>query len=267
MPGFLTQFLADGITALFIGHSLVSPVLPQMMHEILDSEVGYQVINGAPLEWNWNESAQAEGRDGRAWLMDHPVDVMVLTERIPLEDTVKWHGSSQYLRAWMDLAAQKNPEVQPFLYETWHSLDSGTGHEVPYDSKGDIPWRSRLDQDLPVWLGIADGANRDLPVGRKPVRLVPAGQAMGRLDDAIRAGQVPGLSSLRDLFRDDIHPDDRGFYFIAMVHYATITGKSPVGLTVDLRDAWGKPYQAPTPEQARIFQEIAESTARDFVGR
>lgn len=261
------QMLLEGLTAFYLGHSLVSPVLPQMMGQLLDEPVEYQIINGAPLELNWKDSPKAEGKDGRAWLVDHPVDVIVMTERIPLAGTIQWHGSAEYARQWADLAASANPKVRPYLYETWHSLDSGTGVAVAYDDHGDIPWRKRLDDDLPLWQGIADDANRDLPAGREPIRLIPVGQAFARLDDQAKAGQVPGLTAARDLFRDDIHPDERGFYFIAMVHYATITGESPVGLRVQLSDPWGKAYQAPSAEQARIFQETAWQVVQEFVAR
>lgn len=259
-----THMLMDGIAAFYLGHSLVSPVLPQMMGQLLQEPVEYQIINGAPLEVNWKDSSQAEGRDGRAWLKDHPVDVLVMTERIPLAGTVQWHGSAGYARQWADLAAQANPDVRPFLYESWHSLNSGTGAEVLYDDNGDIPWRKRLGDDLALWQSVADEANRDLPEGRQPIRLIPVGQAFGRLEDAAQAGHVPGISAARDLFSDDIHPNERGFYFVAMVHYATITGKSPVGLSVQLRDPWGKSYQAPTADQARVLQEIAWQTVQDF---
>lgn len=258
------HLLIEGITAFYLGHSLVSPTLPQMMGQLLQGPVEYQIINGAPLEINWKDAAQAEGRDGRVWLSDHPVDVFVMTERIPLEGTIQWHASAEYARQWADLAAQSNPKVRPFLYESWHSLNSGTGVEVLYDDKGDIAWRQRLDDDLALWQGLADDANRDLPAGREPIRLIPVGQALARLEDAAQAGKVPGISAVQELFRDDIHPDDRGFYFIAMVHYATITGQSPVGLPVRLRDPWGKAYQAPTAEQAGVFQEIAWQTVQQF---
>lgn len=261
------HMLIEGITAFYLGHSLVSPTLPQMMAQLMKQPVEYQIINGAPLELNWNDSTKAEGQDGRAWLVEHPIDVLVMTERVPLAGTVQWHGSAEYARKWVDLAAQTNPEVRPFLYETWHSLDSGTGVEVPYDEHGDVPWRQRLNDDLALWQRIADDANRGLPEGRQPIRLIPVGQAFGRLDDAIRDGQIPGIATVRDLFRDDIHPDDRGFYFIAMVHYATITGDSPIGLPVQLSDPWGKPYRAPTAEQAVIFQEIAWQTVQEFTAR
>lgn len=264
MIGSFTQVLADGLSAFFIGHSLVSPTLPMMLTDLLGQEVHYEIINGAPLQVTWQDSAKAEGEDGRAWLAANPVDVLVMTERVPLAGTIEWHDSAKYAREWADLAAKTNPDVRPYIYETWHSLDSGTGVEVPYDPDSHLPWRQRLDRDLALWKSIADDANKGRPAEYLPIRLIPAGQAMARLSDAIDAGTVPGIKSIRELFRDDIHPTDVGFYFIALVHYAEMTGDSPVGLRANLKNAWGNPFQMPTPEQARVLQEIAEETVRDF---
>ena len=259
MVGATLHLLMEGVAAFYIGHSLVGPTLPRMMDDLVDQRVEYSIINGAPLEWIWDHSSGAEGRDGRDWLPRNPVEALVLTERVPLHGTVAYHDSGRFSRKWVDLAAQGNPQVQPFLYESWHSLDSGTGVDVPHDDHDDIPWRARLDQDLPLWRAIVDEANRDLPPGRAPMKLIPAGQAMARLSDAIDAGEVPGLDSIRQLFSDDIHPNELGFYFVAMVHYASITGESPVGLPTRLSG-----HPGPTPEQARILQEIARQTVAEF---
>lgn len=258
------QLLVVNLSALFIGHSLVSPTLPMMMSDLLGQDLRYQIINGAPLQINWEESSKAEGEDGRASLAQNPVDVLVMTERVPLAGTIEWHDSAKYAREWADLAASANPKVRPYIYETWHSLNSGTGIEVPYDPDAHLPWRQRLDRDLSLWKSIVTDANAGRPAEYEPIRLIPAGQAMARLSDAIDAGRVPGFTSIRQLFRDDIHPTDVGFYFVALVHYAVLTGESPVGLRADLKNAWGNPYQMPTSEQARILQEIAAETVRDF---
>ncbi len=55
---------------LFVGHSLVGPTLPGLVEAGL-SQMGQpgvvqaQIINGAPLRYNWDNSANAEG-SGRA---------------------------------------------------------------------------------------------------------------------------------------------------------------------------------------------------------
>lgn len=56
--------LAENV--LFIGHSLVGPEMPVMLEDLVVSQGGtgrfrVQIINGAPLVWNWQHSAEAQG--------------------------------------------------------------------------------------------------------------------------------------------------------------------------------------------------------------
>lgn len=178
--------LADDV--LFIGHSLVGVEMPAMVKDLVagqggDGSVSFQVINGAPLVWNWRNSASAQGVDARAVLPQGDTEVVVMTEALPLANHVTWNGSAEHARNFYDLAVASNPGARVFLYETWHSLDSGTGVDVPYDNGDAVPWRHRIDRDLAAWQGIADAVNAGRPAGAAEMELIPAGQAMARLHD------------------------------------------------------------------------------------
>lgn len=250
------QFLIEGVSAFYLGHSLVSPTLPEMMRDVLDSPVEYQVINGAPLELQWKESAQGQGKPGRDWLPGNPVDALVITERVPLATTIEYHASADYALKWVELARQANPSVQSYLYQTWDDIDDKTTGTTQ-------TWRDRIVSDLPLWQGIADDVNAKLPQDAKPMQIIPAGMGMVRLYDAIAADQVPGADTIRDFFRDDIHPTDAGFYYVAMIHYAALTGKSPVGLPTQLKGEYG-PYPPVPKEQAAVLQKLAQETVQQF---
>lgn len=259
----LTEMLTG---VLFIGHSLFGKTGPDMLSDLLrreipEARVEAQIINGAPLKWNWTHSAEAEGVDARVLLPQGGIGTVILTEAIPLENHLKWSETKVYASRFHALAARARPGTQVLVQETWHSLNSGTGAEVAHDDNADIPWRERLDRDLPKWQGIVDAMNA-AGVEGPPVRLIPAGQAMARLHDAIEAGQVSGLDDIRALFSDDIHLNDTGFYFVAMVQYAALTGKSPEGLPTALIDRWGQAFDAPAPDLARKLQQIAWDTVQ-----
>ena len=169
----LFAFLAK---ILFVGHSLVGPHLPDMVEAGLQhmgesAVVQAQVINGAPLIWNWDHSAEAEGVDGRVVLAKGGVTDLVLTEAIALAVHIEWNDSKGLVARWAKAARAENPGVRVWVYETWHSLDSGTGRTVEHDPGAGVPWRQRLYDDLHLWEGIAG----------KRARLIPAGQAMGLL--------------------------------------------------------------------------------------
>ncbi|UWQ57562.1 hypothetical protein K3722_13695 [Leisingera caerulea] len=249
-------------SVVMVGHSLFGPDNPQMLEQLLDTRaetaVEAQIINGAPLSYNWQHSATAEGVDSRERLRQ-PADAVIVTEAIPLANHLKWSDTKGAVTRFYELAHAANPDVDFYLQETWHSLNSGTGAEVPFDDGADVPWRVRLEQDLPRWQAVVDDVNA---ATGGDVKLLPAGQAMARLDEAIQAGTMPGLASIRDVFADDIHPNSTGFYYLALVQYAVLTGERPAGLPHRLKDRWGKPYPAPAPELAARLQDIAWAAAQ-----
>ena len=252
-------------SVVMIGHSLFGPDNPQMLQQLLAEQPGStaaakveaQIINGAPLSYNWQHADSAEGINARNRLLA-PVDAVIVTEAIPLANHLKWSGTEQAVTQFYELARSADPNVQFYLQETWHSLNSGTGVEVPFDEGATIPWRDRLEQDLPRWQALVDEVNH---ATAGDIKLLPAGQAMARLDDAIQAGTVPGLADISDVFADDIHPNDIGFYYLSLVQYAVLTGQDPQGLPSALKNRWGKPYAAPSAALARQLQSLAWAAA------
>ncbi|KIN64471.1 hypothetical protein Z946_3362 [Sulfitobacter noctilucicola] len=265
----------SGLNALYavlmVGHSLFGTTGPTMLEQALlagtgDAQVAAQIINGAPLRYNWEESDAAEGVDARAVLPEGGTTHLILTEAIPLENHTKWSETEVYAQAFANLAISANPSAKVYVQETWHSLKSGTGESVEHDEKAGTPWRERLEQDLPVWETIVAqiaAANRS---DKATVALIPAGQAMGRLHDEIAAGRITGLSGIDALFADDIHLNDTGHYFVAMVQYAVVTGLDPLGLPVDFKDRFGKSFDTPDQDLSRELQRVAWEAVQAYGG-
>ena len=68
-----------------VGHSLFGTDGPDMLQSALragtgQGEVTSQIINGAPLKYNWQESANAEGVDARVILPESGTTHLILTE-------------------------------------------------------------------------------------------------------------------------------------------------------------------------------------------
>ncbi|MEM9190533.1 MAG: hypothetical protein AAGF12_15215, partial [Myxococcota bacterium] len=240
----------DAAAVLFIGHSLVNRDMPRMTAAIADSmgvrhDIAEQVINGAPLRANWNESGGAEGIDGRAVLPTGRFDVLVMTEALPLDTNVEFNEPHLYAGNFLDLAQRANPSAVAYIYETWHE------YTLP-------DFRAKLDQDFATWVSIADRMEQSRP--GQQVLVVPAGQAMAALYDRIQAGGMPGLRQISDIFRDDIHMNDAGNYFVALVQFATIYRRSPVGATRNVRGEFGETYATPNDATARAMQELVWDT-------
>ena len=251
----LFTLLAD---ILFVGHSLVGPDLPPLVEAALRAQgnvvrIESQVINGASLAFNWDHGAEAEGVDARAELALGQTIALIVTEAQPLAAHLQWSDTAGRVAAYAALATEQRPDVTVYLYETWPSLDSAPGRVVENDPDAGIPWRERLTRDLALWQGVV----ADASAKGTPVVLIPAGQAMGLLSDEIDAGRVPGLTSIRDMFTDDIHPNGRGRYFLAILHAAAISGQSPEGLPAKLTRSWQSRDAMIPDDLAPVLQRLA----------
>ncbi|MRU16099.1 hypothetical protein FDP25_11725 [Roseovarius sp. A21] len=242
------------LSVLLVGHSLFGQTGPRMLEQLLKAgghapEVSAQIINGAPLRYNWDNGREAKGDNAREVLAQGGVNAVILTEAIPLADQIKWNDSAGFAGKFHALAVEGTPEAQVFLQETW-----------PRGAPG-AEWRAAIAAQAEEWQGIVDDVNAARPDGSPPMRLLPAGQSMLALHAAIEAGEVTGLDGLGPLFDDDIHLSDLGHYYIALVQYGFVTGQSPVGLPHRLTNPWGKPYDAPPKALAAELQTVAAGVA------
>ena len=258
----------------FLGHSLINFEVPNIVDKL--SIAGSQTFsysanigNGATLSWHWNNPTTGQGDQWDLTLPNGGYENFILTEAVPLLNHLNSSNTFQVVDDFCSFANLHNPNIQYYIYETWHCTNSGNGstsgsggYPCDWDTESNTPWRDRLDVDLAKWESIADNINL---THTNPMLVIPGGQALARLADRIEEGTVPGLSSIFDLFVDTHHLDSRGNYFIACVMYAVIHKMSPVGLPNQLTNRYGNLYTVyPTPAQAAIMQEIAWQTVCDY---
>lgn len=216
------------------GHSLTDPV-PEPLQAMVRAAGGPlgtiepSTIPGSPLEWRWNNAPDLDLRAeiGR-------FDVLVLTERVPLSNTMPWHHSADVaLRfaelAWQQGAGGNGGEV--LLYSTWVEIEDGP----PFLGEGSdpdagLPWRERLDREASGWEDIRTHLNQNRPRGAPPVRMVPMLRVMAALYDEVEAGRAP-IDTIRAVFSDDIHVNALGAWLAALAHFAVIYRRDPSGLT------------------------------------
>jgi hypothetical protein len=261
-----------------LGHSLVGRDMPAMLAQFAGNGHGYesQLGWGTSLKEHWEVDLEINGfaqendhprfRPAREAVGSGQYGAVILTEMVELRDAIRYHDSAEYLSRWAELARAAGPDTQVYLYETWHRLDDDQG------------WLARLDGDLrrywedgvllPDLLQSGSGSGSD---GR-PVWVIPAGQVMARFVRALeQAGGVGNIADRYALFalepsgkQDLIHVSDLGAYLVALTHYAVLYRRSPIGLPHRLMRADGSPADAPTPEAARLMQEIVWQVVRDY---
>lgn len=273
-----TILIGQAINSFYVGHSL-SDQIPDMVkslatdHPDVSFDWRYQSIPGAPLRWQWERKDAQDYNPSpphifsfyhaEQGLPSAQYDVLILTESVP-RNWGPWgiEETYEYADSFYVYATQFKPDLRIYIYEVWHCLQSGTPTGCDYDTDSN-PWRQRLTDDLPMWESAVDYLNDKFePIN--PVCLIPAGQGLAKLYDEILLGTIPGISSMEDLFVDDIHLSDVGKYFVACIHFAMLFNKSPVGLTNQLQVWWGGDFSPPTPALAFRFQEIAWETVTEY---
>lgn len=237
------------------GHSLTDPIVPMldaMVAAVGRAEARGRVIDrstipGSPMDWRWN-NRPAHGPDARHDIARY--EVLVLTERVPLSNTLPWHQSDAMALRWANHAwTQGNGGrgAEVILYASWVALDSGPGYANPHgDPEGHLPFRVRLPLEMARWQSIADHVNANRPAAAPPMRLIPGPLIMAAAHDAIAAGTAPGLRSMADLFTDAIHLNAAGSYLIALAHLAVIYGQDPR----EVPDRLGRTEVPPPPTAA-----------------
>lgn len=251
--------IPTGPQAVFhIGHSLVGRDMPAMLAQLAgsghlyDSQLGW----GAPLKAHWEPDEPINGfetendhpryRDAKEAVASGEYDALVLTEMVEVRSAIKYFDSAKYLHEWARAGWDAKPDLNVYLYETWHELDDKEG------------WLNRIDRDLDRYWE-TEILRRALSYADviRPIYVIPAGQVMARFVREVESqGGVGPIRTREDLFPDDIHFNDLGAYLVALTHYAVLYQKSPVGLPHALKRADGSAATDPGAQAAHLMQEI-----------
>jgi hypothetical protein len=257
-----------------LGHSLVSREIPAMLAQLAEAGIGpghryaVQLGWGASMRDHWTGPAAIRGFDSEnahpahrpafAAVDSGEFDDIVLTEMVELRDAIRWHASGEHLALWAARARAARPAVRVWLYTTWHHLDDPAG------------FLERIDADQgALWEGqVLRPALARLP--GQAIHVIPGGPAVAAVVRAAEAqGGLPGLRDRTDLFfrepdgrQDTIHLSAIGLYLIALVHYACLYRRSPVGLPFALARADGRPAEPPSPEAAALMQRAVWDAVR-----
>lgn len=183
-------------------------------------------IPGSPIRWRW-ENAQ----DGLAIGGISNFDVLMITEGGPPPrptptDKTAANDTLDYLMRFVQ-NAQNNGRAdgaETIVWSIWPNVEgwigAGGSNETIWAPFGGF--RGCLAEYGRVFRFYAEYATwkmkrlrDDLPANYR-VWMFPGHAWMARVYDDAEAGLVPGITSYRDLFRDDIHPNAIGEYGLAV---------------------------------------------------
>lgn len=261
---------AAGPLRLFVsGHSLTDNPIPDDIVQIAASlgtpaRYNQQIVPGSTIkarthgQGNWSGYRQGKNRQGsNTDVIDElrsgkaiggdRYGVLLITERHDLLGPLIWEDSIRHLRHFHELAHKANPKVQTHFYASWLAIQDKSNPQawVRYERAADQAWQC-----------LSTRVNTSLAHEKRSDRLkhIPAGAALAELVDRATRQQLPGISqgstkaTLDQLFTDDVHLTRAGAYYMALVSYSAIAGRSPVG-------AWA-PAGISGP-QAQALQSVA----------
>jgi hypothetical protein len=260
------------------GHSLVDNPLPDNLVQIANSlggksEYNQQNVIGSPLRvrtrgndangTGWAGYKTGKNRDGQNMdvlaeiakpkTVGGPYDVLLLTERHDLYSALVWEDTVRYARHYHDRVVAANPAATTYFYQSWLGIqdNAALGEWIAYERAA-----------APVWSCMASRINKSLVAEGRGDRVVPlrAGSALVELVERATQGSVPGITAgsagetVKRLVADGVHLTPLGVYYMSLVSYGSIYGRSPQG-------AW-RPSGV-SAEQAASLQSLAW----EFVGK
>ena len=266
------------------GHSLTDDPLGQYMSSIASSlgarmAWNQQIVLGSPIrsrsrgdntsDAGYSGYRSGKNRDGATGLniaaeLANPqtlggarYDTLVLAERHDLANVLMWEDTVRYARHFHERLIAGNARANSYLYHAWLEVTNKNDPSA---------WIAYERAAASAWQCVSARVNQSLAGEGRSDRMayLPAGLALANLVEQATRGGVAGISggSVREtmdrLFSDDVHMTRAGTYYMALVSYASVYRRSPVG-------AWA-PAEV-TAQQARALQDVAwQSVANHYNG-
>jgi hypothetical protein len=284
---------ARALRVYFIGNSVTDMVRYGELAKLADTrgvklDWGRTMIPGAPLEWIYahpNDGFREEpygtwtnALNQFAW---DAVSLQPFDRQLHgYNDLGRDVGDVALIREFAALAARRNPDVQIYIYARWPRVTSG-GKATSFDKNDYDPAKpgsgndlAKVDDFTTRWeakfTGGYDTSNETLDYFetllrevrketaflRKRPLLVPVGHVMNEMNVQMKAGKVPGYTSIYQLYRDGIHLNEAGCYLVGCTYFATLLRQSPVGLPTE-------PYGKVEASLAEAIQKTVWGVARD----
>ncbi len=151
-----------------------------------------------------------------------------------------------------------NAETNFYIYQTWPQKSAATYQTLWNTPSLDQPG-THMSRTRAYYNNLIEHVRSETDAN---VYIVPVGEVLYELDIKMRAGQIPGFTSVGQLYRDALHMSYGPGRFVAGVTtFATILGQYPNELEIP-DDFYGGPSSL-SPVQKAIFLE----TIRDVLDK
>jgi hypothetical protein len=255
---------------------------------------GRHMIPGAPMFGMWETSDPAlEKKTGfaekpfgtsREALASYEWDAISLQpfdRRFHNGPADKPQGDLDIAQLYIDLASKMSPHARFYIYSRWPRISKeGKGFKFDKDAyqnaegQTDLSKLEGIDDFTARWTAPYNPQGWDLtnesreyfealtqelrkqnPALASRILLVPVGDVMNELHGLMKAGQVPGATTIHSVYADGIHLNNLGRYIVGCTFYATIFQEDPHGFA-------GDPYGVTQPEIQGLVQNTVWKIVR-----
>ena len=212
---------------------------------------GRHTIPGAGLSWIWQHPADGFREEPFGYypnaLPNYQWDALTLEpfDR-HLDDN---EGDVVMAKNYINLALPKSPNLQIYVYSRWPRRE-GDG-SLDFDQKWLRKYTGSWDgteESKDYFEKLTFELRKAYPKIQKQILLVPVGDVLYELNQRMKGGQVPGYSSITQVYADGIHFNDVGSYIVGSTFYATLYKENPKGLSAT-------PYKVNNPQLVSIIQD------------
>ena len=247
----------EPVAIFHVGNSLTDQAYG--MHDIAkarghETKFGRHMIPGAPLEWLWNHRAEGFREPGRDQSADEILkgskwDVLILQPFGRPADNAIQYGAN-----YASAAYEGNPECQVYVFANYPEIGKDREKADQWESR----WLSESDtRGRAHFEKVAAGISAKFP-DNKPGRIIPVGEAMYRLHQRMKDGQVPRFKHIADLYEDGVHLNSEGKYLEAVTHYAVVFGEDPHDCIISGLRFWKAPYSVERPFAQAVWDVVAD---------
>lgn len=228
---------------------------------------GRHIIPGAPIQYLWEHAA-----NDKEVVTPYPevkTDLRAKTwSAVTLQPTDRSLNSDKgFIQKFIDETHVNpaNADTVFYLIAWWPRREEAAGggyKPFDYQAKWDLPYtntnsssNARTRSYNEQLIQAVRAANNDQ--GER-IRMIPVGEVMYQLDKKIKAGEIEGLTSVEEFYKDESHfSTEIGRLVFAATVYATLYADNPVGLD-------GRVYGMTTAQQplANAIQQVAWDTVR-----
>jgi len=215
--------------------------------------IGSQMLGGSSCTQHWNLPDDAN--KAKQSLEAGKVDVLTLSPNWFVPDTA--------IDRFTELALKHNPKARVVVQLSWAAFDTdGFKPRITDNSQRDDKKLDDIEHLLDVFYVILETQVKliNAKYDRQVVALAPVGTAVVKLRAKVIAGEAPGIKKQSELFTDPIgHATLPVTALCCYVNYATIYGKSPVGLKNFIN-----PNDPNSAKLQKLLQEIAWETVTGY---